>query len=279
MNYSVDEKGLLQGDKVKYELVDKHSGPFGDRLPDMIVMHYTAGSSLDGAVSHLKNPQVQASAHLVIGQDGRIVQLVEFANKAWHAGRSRYQNRIGINQYSIGIEMDNAGPMKRVGNEYMADFGRRYPATEVVEATHRNESAARFWHTYTEAQIGCAFAVCAALVAHYGIQHIVGHEEIAPGRKTDPGPAFPLDKLRNQLLEPRSEDAPDRGVDLTPQQFQPAVVTASSLNFRDEPAANGRLLREPLPAGTPLKILKERYGWYQVKLEQVGWVKKEYVRL
>lgn len=278
MNYSVDEKGLLKGDKVEYALVNKHSGPFGDKLPDMIVMHYTGGSSVEGAVTHLKNPQVEASAHLVIGQDGRIVQLVEFNKKAWHAGKSSYQNRTGINQYSIGIEMDNAGPMRRVGDEFMSDFGGRYKASQVVEATHRNETTPRFWHTYSENQINCVFAVCSALVGHYGIKHIVGHEEIAPGRKSDPGPAFPLDKLRAQLLERRSEDAPVSAADVIPRQVQPGVVTAA-LNFRDGPTANARLLREPLPVGTPLQILKEQDGWYQVKLEQVGWVKKEFVRI
>lgn len=275
MNYSVDKKGLLQGDKVQHALVNKHSGPFGAKLPDMIVMHYTGGSTMEGAVAHLKNPQVQASAHLVIGQDGRIVQLVEFGNIAWHAGKSSYQNRSGINQYSIGIEMDNAGPMKRVGDEFMADFGGRYKAAQVVEATHRNETAPRYWHTYSEAQISCVFAVCTALVAHYGIKHVVGHEEIAPGRKTDPGPAFPLDKLRAYLLEARSEDAPDPVIHAP----RAGIVTASSLNFRAAPRANSRQLREPLPADTPLQILEERNGWYHVKLEQEGWVKKEHVRV
>lgn len=206
MSYSVDNNGLLQGRKVKHKLVNKHSGAFAANLPDMLVMHYTAGSSLDGAVSHLMNPRVQASAHLVIGRDAHIVQLVEFSNKAWHAGRSKYLDRKGLNQYSIGIELDNAGPLKAAGSKFISDFGKYYDPDEVIEATHRNESAPRFWHAYTEEQLECVRDVCEVLIERFTIKTLVGHEEIAPQRKSDPGPAFPLNKFRAQLLESRLED-------------------------------------------------------------------------
>lgn len=279
MSFSVNEAGLLQGNKVKHDIVDKHSGPFEQELPDMLVMHYTAGSSLAGAVSHLKKPGISASAHLVIDRDGSIVQLVEFNKKAWHAGNSRYMNRIGINQYSIGIEMVNAGPMRKAGDEYISNFGKRYTSKDVVEAIHRNESTPRFWHIYEEEQISRTFEVCETLVPHFSIQHVVGHEEISPSRKTDPGPAFPLEQLRARLLSKRSEDGADHTVDIGLKKFDQGIVTASLLNFRDAPSPNGRLLRDPLSAGTPVSIIKERHGWYQIKLEQVGWVKKEYIQI
>jgi N-acetylmuramoyl-L-alanine amidase len=276
MSYSVDDKGLLQGNKVEHKLVDKHSGKFATNFPDMLVMHYTAGSSLDGAVSHLLNPNVKASAHLVIGRDARIVQLVEFTNRAWHAGKSKYLDRSGINRYSIGIELDNAGPLKASGNKFISDFGKHYSANDVIEATHRNETTSRFWHTYTEEQLECVSDVCETLIEHYAIETLVGHEEIAPLRKTDPGPAFPLDKFRSRLLENRSEiQIEPEGVAFN--QFEKGVVTASALNFRDSPSKTGKLLSEPLSGGTPLTIMREKNGWYQVKYELTGWVKKDFV--
>jgi N-acetylmuramoyl-L-alanine amidase len=279
MDYSVDKKGMLHGDKVEHIIVDKDSGLFEGDFPDMIVMHYTGGSSFAGAVSHLQNHRVKASAHLVIGRDGRIAQMVPFVKKAWHAGKSEFGERIGINKYGIGIEMDNAGPMKQVGDAYISEFGRRYSTSEVVKAVHRNESEPRLWHTYAEEQIACAFEVCSVLTEQYAISFIVGHEEISPYRKTDPGPAFPLEKLRDRIFEARSEEAPILEVDSDTERHDLGVVTASMLNFREDPSAFGRLLSEPLPAGTPLQVIKERNGWYQVRVEQVGWVKKEYVRV
>lgn len=279
MNFEIDGQGLLHGDKVEQQIVDKHSGNFDDNQPDMLVMHYTGGSSLDGAVTHLKNPRVLASAHLVLGRDGRIVQLIPFTKKAWHAGKSQYMNRVGINHYSIGIEMDNAGPLRKTGNGFVSDFGHSYPDTEVILATHRNESEARYWHMYSEAQIRCAYELCELFIETYPIQYLVGHEEVAPKRKTDPGPAFPLDKFRDQLLNKRSEDMAEDDLEPILPQYDQGVVTASQLNFRDQPSLHGNLLRDPLPSGTPLKIIRERDGWYEVRVEQTGWVKKDYVRL
>ena len=80
---------------------------------DTVIIHYTAGTSAKGSAAWLCNPQAGASAHLVIGREGEIYQLIPFTTKAWHAGVSQYQGRKGFNNYSIGIELDNAGPLKR----------------------------------------------------------------------------------------------------------------------------------------------------------------------
>lgn len=279
MSFTIDDQGLLHGDKVEQRLIDgKNSGDFEPGQLDMIVMHYTAGTTLEGAVSHLSKPQVQASAHLVIGRDGRIVQLVPFTKKAWHAGSSEYANRRGINQYSIGIEMVNAGPLQKSGAGFVSQYGTRFEADEVIQAVHRNESGPRYWHTYTEAQIVCAFDVCAALVNFYNMKYIVGHEEIAPQRKTDPGPAFPLETFRDQLLLSRSDNAaPTPAPDLAPPATHQARVSANKLNIRELPSRNAKMVRDPLPRGTRVTVLKEENGWAKVKVEQDGWVKQEYL--
>ena len=95
--------------------------------PDMIVLHYTAGVSAASSADYLVRPEVKASAHLVIGRDGRIFQLVPFHVEAWHAGRSRYTGREGLNRFSIGIELDNLGrlqPDSRPGGSVRGLFGR-----------------------------------------------------------------------------------------------------------------------------------------------------------
>ena len=113
------------------------------------------------------------------------------------------------------------------------------------------------------------------LIDTYPIGMILGHEEISPKRKVDPGPAFPLDKLRDRMfLADRSqedEDEPDIEVSGT------GLVTASRLNIRESSHGNARLVASPLTKGTQVKILGESDGWYQVQTTATGWVKKDYI--
>jgi len=283
MNYTISNH-VLAGAGVQTKLVTgKDSGPFRVGLPDTIVIHFTAGGSAQSSVEHLSAPDVKASAHVVIGRDGAIYQLVGFDRIAWHAGESSWNGRSGLNHYSIGIELDNAGQLTKSGEGFVSWFGRRYPADEAVEAKHRNQTVLSFWHTYTEPQIEACFGLCRALLANYGIQTIVGHEEIAPGRKTDPGPAFPLDKLRDQLLIGRinspTASQPAAGPSTSPQPtVKKMEVTASKLNVRQLPSAGSALAGEPLLRGTQVTVLEQSGGWCKISSSPVYWVLGEYLR-
>lgn len=127
--------------------------------PTLIVIHYTGDNSMEGAVSWLCAKRSGVSAHLVIGKDGSIVQLVPFNVVAWHAGRSEYDGRANVNAFSVGIE--NVG------------VGDNWP----------------------DAQVEAIREVIRALFAAYPMIDVVGHEDVAPGRKIDPGPNFPWDKV------------------------------------------------------------------------------------
>jgi N-acetylmuramoyl-L-alanine amidase len=265
----------LEGDGIAYQPSANHGGSFGQSLPDTIIMHYTAGSSAESSVRTLCDPATKASAHLVIGRNGRITQLVPFDTVGWHAGPSVYGDRVGLNHYSIGIELDNAGLLKKSGAQYVAWFGKAYPESEVIEAVHRNETQPAFWHRYTEEQIAVAYDVCVLLTDTCGIRWILGHEEIAPGRKQDPGPAFPLDRLRDRILRrDRSSDAPPD----TSLVRRPGLVTASKLNIRCAPDVTAATVAPPLVQGTIVDILQEQSGWYEITAPLRGWVKKEYVK-
>lgn len=284
MEYKIS-RHILSGDMVEYVATsNKDSGPFNDGLPDTLVIHYTAGRSLESSVDTLRDPNVKASAHLVIGRDGKIVQLIPFNKIAWHAGASEWDGRTGLNKYSIGIEIDNAGLLTKSGEKYKTWFGTTISADDVFYGMHRNQSSPAYWHEYTEKQIQVVFDVCRVLRDKYGITTIVGHEEISPGRKVDPGPAFPLDKLRSLLLEDRSVDDGERPAVEGPGASDTApgktgIVTASSLNFRSAPAFNADTISEPLKYGTKVIVLKEQDGWYQIHIQQTGWVKKDYIKI
>ena len=193
----------LEGNKVTFTKSPNQGDHFQGGYPDTIVLHYTAGANSQSAIDTLCNPIREVSAHLVIARGGVTTQLVAFDTIAWHAGKSSWKGRTLLNRFSIGIEIENAGCLEPTGDVFVSWFGQNYPANEVVRAVHRNQSTPTYWHTYPPVQLQTVERVCSLLINEYKIIDIVGHEEISPDRKQDPGPAFPLDDIRKRLLGER----------------------------------------------------------------------------
>lgn len=186
------------GDQCDYSETPNKSGSVN---PLYLIMHYTAGTSFDGAVTWLTKKEAKASAHVVIGRAGEIVQLAPFSKKAWHAGKSSWGELSSMNKYSIGIEMVNAGKLQRRADGAWINWAKKaIPDEEVVLLTHKNESLEVGWHIYTEEQINAAIDVAAALHMKYEFVDILGHDDVAPTRKVDPGPAFPLGSFSSVIM-------------------------------------------------------------------------------
>lgn len=175
----------LMGDRVVHLVSAKNTRHLEG--PDMIVLHYTAGTSAESSALFLTRPDVSASAHLVIGRDGEVFQLVPFNIEAWHAGKSWYAGRGGLNRYSIGIELDNLGKLRFSGNLFIAECGRVVTPDEVY--TDCSGDSPTYWHRYTARQIRVLREICTLLEETYPIRDVVGHSVITP-RKIDPGPAL-----------------------------------------------------------------------------------------
>jgi N-acetylmuramoyl-L-alanine amidase len=211
---------LYRDDGTAYSFIP--SPNFGSEIQhEFLVIHYTAGRDAQSAINWLIDPERKVSAHLVIGRDGSITQLVPFDKIAWHAGRSEWKGFINLNQYSLGIELDNAGFLTRhnnplaphlfslvdgdrgekVDNRWLSWLKDEYDDSEVIEAVHKHETEPRGWHTFTPEQIAAALEVAKLLVKNYNLWDVVGHDDIAPGRKLDPGPAFPMESFRACLFE------------------------------------------------------------------------------
>ena len=153
----------------------------------MIILHYTGGTSAMSSAKFLVRPDVKASAHVVIGRDGQVIQLVPFNIEAWHAGKSSYGGRCELNHYSIGIELDNLGQLRLEGGKFVAECGREVPVKEVY--TEDSGEMLTYWHDYTDVQMRVLNEVCGLLVDTYPIGDIVGHSDVT-SRKVDPGPAL-----------------------------------------------------------------------------------------
>lgn len=132
-----------------------------------VIIHATATSKLASPLEWLTSQESKVSAHYLIDVDGTVLQLVDENNVAWHAGESTWRGASGVNQFSIGIELVNANDEKM---------------------------------PYPEAQIEACRYLVGAICTERGIksEDVVGHADIAPGRKTDPA-NFPWDDFRARL--------------------------------------------------------------------------------
>ena len=99
---------------------------------------------------------------------------------------------------------------------------------------------------------------------------ILGHEEVSPGRKSDPGPAFPLDDFK-KLLTGTGRDKDDGDLPST------GSVSASKLNIREGAGGNFKKVAKALPKGTKVNILEENGDWYKVNVQIEGWVSKKHI--
>ncbi len=261
-----------------------------------IVMHYTAGGS--GASSRdymLKSPtekqrilgvskKVYASAHLVIDRDGSIWQIVPFDRKARHAGRSEWRGLNSLNQYSIGIEIANYGWLDKQGDgTYKRSDTPRFQPEEVTIAAMPGGDEIKGWENYPPAQLDAVERVTASLLGRYpSITEVVGHQQISPGRKFDPGPAFPMHRFTN-LVDNRGLGATEneRTSSEPPEE---RYRTTTRVNIRGGPGtAYDKLDNSPLDMGTELVKLDERGEWYFVSVTTQnsvkGWVHSRYTVL
>jgi N-acetylmuramoyl-L-alanine amidase len=184
----------------------------------MLVLHYTGMKNAAAALDRLTDAKAKVSAHYLVDEDGEVFTLVPEEKRAWHAGLSRWGGISDINSASIGIEIVNPGH----------EFGYR---------------------DFPEAQLEALIPLIADIVERHMIdpKNVVGHSDVAPARKQDPGELFPWERLarvrlavprpRRNLSDPHWTPA---GFLLALERFGydvsegPAAVTAFQRRFRPE---------------------------------------------
>ena len=154
--------------------------------PDMIVLHYTGMRTGAAALARLRDPQARVSAHYMVEEDGRVFTLAPEARRAWHAGRSFWKGATDINALSVGVELVTPGH----------EFGYR---------------------PFPEPQVGAVIELVADIRSRWSIpdERILGHSDVAPDRKQDPGELFPWKRLAEAGHGLWAAPAPAPGAALT----------------------------------------------------------------
>jgi N-acetylmuramoyl-L-alanine amidase len=149
-------------------LIDAPSPNFEPRksAPDMIVLHYTGMPTGEAALQRLRDPASKVSSHYLVEEDGRVFRLVAEERRAWHAGVSSWKGETDINGRSVGIEIVNPGH----------EFGYR---------------------AFPDAQVAAVIDLLSDIRSRWMVEDgwIVGHSDVAPDRKDDPGELFPWKRL------------------------------------------------------------------------------------
>ncbi len=178
------DSGLMQG--VSQVASPNHDARPAGADPDLIVVHGISlppgefgGPWVDSLFINALPADVhpyfatvaglRVSAHLFIRREGTVTQYVRFTDRAWHAGRSAYNGRDGCNDFSIGIELEGSDTLPYEDAQYAA--------------------------------LGAAVAALCDAYRSLSPERIVGHSDIAPGRKTDPGPAFDWPRAHRSIAE------------------------------------------------------------------------------
>lgn len=153
---------------------DSYQSAGQDSRVQFIVLHYTS-SDLPRSLYLLTKEEV-SSHYLIAEQPATIYRLVDENRRAWHAGNSQWNGRTWLNSSSIGIEMVNQG------------------YTDTAEG--------RVWQPWSEQQIDALVLLLKDIMQRHGLtaEHVIGHSDIAPQRKVDPGPAFPWQRLAQEGL-------------------------------------------------------------------------------
>lgn len=157
----------------------------GRNICDYLILHYTASTTAKSAHNTFLDPTTKVSWHLTVDVDGTISQLYDFRKITWHAGLSKWGNIDGMNKVSIGIEIVNPGVLVATQGVYKTWTGQTIAKENIF--IDNNKIA---WAKFPQVQIDAVRALCKVIVPQYKIKEILGHNEISPGRKSDPGSAF-----------------------------------------------------------------------------------------
>jgi len=178
--------------------------------PEVLILHYTNlpltatlgiftnNAELIEEPEFKKFSKQKTSAHLTIDEEGTIYPHVAPENAAHHAGNSYWEHKEDLNKYAIGIEHVNLG--ENWHPSYSMEGRENVTGSNEINIPYKSNKDPLMWQPFSEPQINTSIALCKAIIAQFNISpfNVLAHSDVAPGRKFDPGPLFPWQKLAEQ---------------------------------------------------------------------------------
>lgn len=221
---------LDNGTQVTFKKSPNHGGL--KKAKKYLIIHYDASNNATSAVNWMLSPISKVSAELWIGRDGAVVQLLDFNTTAYHAGVSEWKGIKGLNSYSIGIELQN---------DSVQD--------------------------YTQKQLDVLLEVSLALQKAYNFDDVLGHSDIAKGRKVDPGIKFPMSWLRTKMFS----NAIDNN--------QLNTTTTADVNLRSGAGVIYQSI-SVIKKGTSVVKIENKDGWSKVSIDgKIGFIKSIFLHI
>ncbi|WP_132052646.1 N-acetylmuramoyl-L-alanine amidase [Pseudocnuella soli] len=263
------ENHLLKAEHAHEKIVQSPSpNARGIIDPDYLIIHYTAGdtarAAIDWFMNTANNPD-KIAAHIVLDLDGTITQLVPFNRRANHAGSSVWDGVENFNFHSVGIELVNPGFCEKLTDgsykrKVTATKHQSYPAgraKDILETRHKHKfwtaNDNKHWFKFPKAQLTALYELSKTLVNHYQMVTVLGHDDISPLRKPDPGPCFPWREFKTNVL-----GRPDHVGDLF-------LVNTAGTNFRVDHSTNSPVIKS-LSKGYQVGLIETFGAWSKVYL-------------
>jgi len=263
------EKHWLKAENSSEKIVKSETRNVRDVIdPDYLILHYTACDTAKEAINWFMNTKDnpdKIAAHIVLDLDGTITQLVPFNRRANHAGSSVWDKVENFNFHSIGIEVVNPGFCEKLTDksykrQITAKRIQAYPAArakDIMETNHKHlfwtGNDNKNWFRYPDAQLKALYQLSKVLVAQYQLVAVLGHDDISPLRKPDPGPSFPWKEFKMNVLGK---------VDNVGDIF---VVTADNTNLRSDHSTNAPVIKK-LSKGYNVGLIETFGAWNKVYL-------------
>lgn len=238
------------GENVKLNLTTNAGGTIN---PTFLIIHYTATETASSPINWFKDTKTNTqkiAAHIVLGKDGAITQMIPFNKKANHAGSSNWDGVDGMNTNAIGIEIVNPGMVSKT-----------FPAktNPIVKASHKHNLPGtgnnEFWFVYPQAQLAALYQLSKVILATYpSIKSVLGHDDVSPYRKVDPGPAFSWDAFKQAVYGK------------TDHIGKIFTVNTNDTKFRNTNSTVNNTPIKSLPIGYQVGLIAVLGDWYKVYL-------------
>ncbi|NCD70231.1 N-acetylmuramoyl-L-alanine amidase [Mucilaginibacter agri] len=233
--------------------------------PDYLIIHYTATDDASSAINWFmdtKNNPDHIAAHIVLNVDGTITQLIPFNCRANHAGTSTWDGVDSMNYHAIGIELVNPGFVTKHADGTFSrstDGGTKtYPASSSdkfmkIDHKHKFWPNSHYWSKFPDPQLKALYELGKVIFDEYALVQAIGHDDISPARKADPGPAFPWATFKNRVFG---------HADNTGKIF---VINTEGTNFRSE-ASTSASVKKKLSKGYEVGLIETKGQWSRVYL-------------